>query len=429
MPAGDDHLPAPGSAFAISRRGYDATQVDDYLRHLDAQLRMLAADRDAAVEQNGQLTRQVNVAWAETDRLKGQLRRLSAPPESVEGMSERLQSMLRLAQDEVAERRRRAEAEAADIIARAEAAAAELPMRNEEERLRLEHERTALRLERDRALAEATAEAQRVRDEARAETDKLRAEVTAELERERIAAETGRNDLRDQSDAKRAQVEEDFRIAMTARRSEAIATIEQNLASSQNEARSRLSAATDRANQLVADATAKSGELIANAENQARNVIRSAEVRVAELDALRERMRSQLSALRGVLDEAVPGLARPTVTPGTSTDTTGTEQPGTPAGPARDGSASGSEEPAGSASQLTPEPRTGGRRHTSPRPVAAPTHGDRPDLPHASTPRPDAGSADERQSAETDAKTPGANGGKPRPSPRRRNPAPVGRQS
>src|SRR3977135_1233632 len=106
MPAAEDHLPAPGSAFAVSRRGYDPAQVDDYLRHLDAQFRMLAADRDAAVEQNGQLTRQGNSAGAETGKLKGQLRRMSAPPESVEGMSERLQSMLRLAQDEVAERRR-----------------------------------------------------------------------------------------------------------------------------------------------------------------------------------------------------------------------------------------------------------------------------------------------------------------------------------
>src|SRR5689334_795552 len=134
MPAGEDHLPAPGSAFAVSRRGYDPAQVDDYLRHLDAQFRMLAADRDAAVEQNAQLTRQVNVAWAETDKLKGQLRRMSAPPESVEGMSERLQSMLRLAQEEVAERRRQAEAEAAEIVGRAKEEAVELPKRLEEGR-------------------------------------------------------------------------------------------------------------------------------------------------------------------------------------------------------------------------------------------------------------------------------------------------------
>src|SRR5262245_11952050 len=150
MPAGEDHLPPPGSAFALTRRGYDPVQVDDYLRDLDARLRMLAADRDAAVEQNGQLTRQVNVAWAETDRLKGQLRRLSAPPESVEGMSERLQTMLRLAQDEVAERRNRAEAEAADIIAQAEAEAGDLPGRIEAARRQLEHEREQRIVERDR---------------------------------------------------------------------------------------------------------------------------------------------------------------------------------------------------------------------------------------------------------------------------------------
>jgi cell division septum initiation protein DivIVA len=298
MSAGQDHLPAPGSAFAVSRRGYDPVQVDDYLRHLDAQLRMLAADRDAAVEQNGQLTRQVNVAWAETDRLKGQLRRLSAPPESVEGMSERLQSMLRLAQDEVAERRRRADAEASEIIARAAAAAGELPRQNEAIRRQLEHERKQLTFERNKILSDAREAADLIRSQASAECDQLRAATASATEATRNESDVERHTLDAQSAAKRAQVEEDFDIAMSARRAEAMTTIHRNQVSSRDEA-----------NALITNARAESQRKVSEAQRAAEATMHAAEQRVAALDALRAEMASRLGDLRGVLDRALPALA------------------------------------------------------------------------------------------------------------------------
>jgi len=298
MSAGQDHLPAPGSAFAVSRRGYDPVQVDDYLRHLDAQLRMLAADRDAAVEQNGQLTRQVNVAWAETDRLKGQLRRLSAPPESVEGMSERLQSMLRLAQDEVAERRRRADAEAADIIARAEAEAGELPRQNEAIRRQLDHERKQLTFERNKILNEAREQADLLLSRATADCDQMRATIAAETEAIRRQADEERQTLDAQSAAKRTQVEEDFDIAMSARRAEAMTTIHHNQVSSRDEA-----------NALLTNARAEVERRVSEAQHAAGAMINAAEQRVAALDALRAEMASRLGDLRGVLDRTLPSLA------------------------------------------------------------------------------------------------------------------------
>jgi len=300
MLAGDDHLPAPGSAFAIVRRGYDPEQVDEYLCHLDAQLRMLAADRDSAVEQNGELTRQVNVGWAENDRLKSRLRRLSAPPESVEGMSERLQSMLRLAQDEVVERRKQAEAEAAEIIAKARAEIDKNTRRNEAERMRLEQQRKALSVERDLVLTEARDEAERIRAQARTEDARLRTETAKELERSRQAAEAERRDLDAKSAAKRAQIEEDFNIAMTDRRAGAMAAIEQSQASSRAEARKRLD-----------DAAAQAQQQIDDAEQTAQAVIAAAAQRVNELDAIRERLRSQLAELRDVLHQVVPKLSDP----------------------------------------------------------------------------------------------------------------------
>ena len=281
----------------MSRRGYDAVQVDDYLRHLDARLRMLAADRDAAVEQNGQLTRQVNVAWAETDRLKGQLRRLSAPPESVEGMSERLQSMLRLAQDEVAERRKRAEAEATEIVARAEAEAGELPRQNEAIRRQLEHERKQLTFERNKILTEAREEADLIRGRAAADGDRMRAEATAETDALRQQSDEERRTLDAQSAAKRVQVEEDFDIAMSSRRAEAMATIHRNQAASREEA-----------NGLLTNARAEAERKLADAQRAVDAAARAAELRVAETETLRAHMASQLVQLRGVLDDALPAL-------------------------------------------------------------------------------------------------------------------------
>ena len=43
------------AGFAVVRRGYDPDGVEAYLRRLDVQLQILAADRDAAVEQSRQM--------------------------------------------------------------------------------------------------------------------------------------------------------------------------------------------------------------------------------------------------------------------------------------------------------------------------------------------------------------------------------------
>ena len=43
------------AGFAVVRRGYDPDAVEAYLQHLDAQVQILAADRDAAVEQSRQM--------------------------------------------------------------------------------------------------------------------------------------------------------------------------------------------------------------------------------------------------------------------------------------------------------------------------------------------------------------------------------------
>lgn len=49
----------------MARRGYRADQVDDYLRYLDAQVLMLAADRDALLEERARLACRLEEETAE----------------------------------------------------------------------------------------------------------------------------------------------------------------------------------------------------------------------------------------------------------------------------------------------------------------------------------------------------------------------------
>ena len=89
--------------FEVVRRGYDQRQVDSHLGRLDAEIRILVADRNAAVEQATQLGRELDESRARAERLRSQVRTLISPPTSVPGMSERMRSMLRLAEDEVSD--------------------------------------------------------------------------------------------------------------------------------------------------------------------------------------------------------------------------------------------------------------------------------------------------------------------------------------
>src|SRR5205823_6450372 len=171
---GDDRELVPlGAGFDLAKRGYDKHQVDEHLERLDGDLKMLAADRDAAISQAGDLARQLEQARGEIDNLRGQVERLGQPPTTVEGLSERLQRMLRLAQDEAADTRARAEAEAGHIRAKAEADASAMRARYEQLLSELDARRTEMEAEHQKVLTDARADAKKITDEAEAERKRL----------------------------------------------------------------------------------------------------------------------------------------------------------------------------------------------------------------------------------------------------------------
>ena len=66
--ADDRELLPLGSGFDVVRKGgYHRAQVDEHLERIDADLRILTSDRDAAVSQASDLSKQLESARAEIE--------------------------------------------------------------------------------------------------------------------------------------------------------------------------------------------------------------------------------------------------------------------------------------------------------------------------------------------------------------------------
>jgi DivIVA domain-containing protein len=271
----DRELVPLGSAFDVARRGYDRSQVDEHLERVDADLRILAADRDAAVAKAAELSKQVDNQRIQIHSLQVELDRSSAPPTTIEGLSERLARMLRLAQDEAADIRARAETETAEAIAAAEADAGAL--RDRYQRLLKELDERRVQME---------AEHQKVMVKANTEAERMVSETTEQVRK-----------LDEDAAARRQQVEEDFDIAMAARRTEAMELLAEQEAASKLDSERRVRDATAEANRRLQDAT-----------ERAQRILGSAQHKVDGLLTIRAKIAGQLREARSMLAAAAVEL-------------------------------------------------------------------------------------------------------------------------
>jgi chemotaxis protein histidine kinase CheA len=272
-----------GAGFDIVKRGYSRTQVEEHLERLDSDLRLIAADRDAAVSQAGDLARQMEHARSHVDELRAQVDRLSMPPTTLEGLSERLQGMLRLAQDEARDIRARGEADAIQVRARAEADGAAL--RNRYEKLIAEVDGRRVELE----------------TEHRELVEKSNAELAAKIkqaEDERIKAD-------EEASARRTQIEDDFEIAMAARRTESMKSLAEQEATSKSEAERRVREATEEAARIKAKITAEENTSKSEAERRLRESSdEAAKVRAAVAEEQRTSKAEAERRVREATEEA-----------------------------------------------------------------------------------------------------------------------------
>ena len=237
-------LPPPGAAFEVVRKGYDQGQVHDHLRRLDAEIQILVTDREAALDQSAQLARELDDARADAEQLRVQVRSLVSSPQSVQGMSQRMRSMLRIAEHEAAEMLQRAEQE----------------------------------------ISRARAELQ----------DAERAAAAEQIAADRERAERERAASWADSESRRKEVEEDFTIAMNRRRSEALARIA--------EERERLACEVHATRARVA---AQARAHLEQARTRAQTVTAEAGRRVHELVELRSRIIEQLGGVHNTLEEVL----------------------------------------------------------------------------------------------------------------------------
>ena len=221
--AQEPDLPPPNAGFEVVRRGYDQGQVDNHLRRLDAEIQILATDRDAALDQSAQLARELDDARARAERLRVQVRSLVSPPQSVQGMSERMRSMLRLAEDEAGEMLSRAEQEIAQRRREAEAHAARgtrrRPGGSGGPACGKVGPRPSARLRRSAGPGPSwTAEIAAAREQLAAD----RAAASDQIAADRDRATRERETAWATSETRRKVIEEDFTIAMNRRRAEAL---------------------------------------------------------------------------------------------------------------------------------------------------------------------------------------------------------------
>src|SRR5262249_3992039 len=140
----------------------------------------------------------LEAARGEIDDLSAQLKRLAAPPTTVEGMSERVVRMLRSAQNEAAEITSLATTAAEGIRADAEREAGKLRARFDAMIAEAQQRQAAMESEHERAMADARRQSR---------------EIVAQAQQRAAALEA-------ESAARRQQIEEDFDITISERRRE-----------------------------------------------------------------------------------------------------------------------------------------------------------------------------------------------------------------
>ena len=339
--------------FDLVRRGFAPDQVTAHLERLEYDLRIATANGDATNQRLSEVSAQLHNAQAEADDLRAQLDNLAREPVSMTGLSNRMQRMIRLAEEEAAEIRARANAEADKVTGAAAAAAAATAAEREtfdgeRERTRRQladqvrdmlaeanHDAEALRRnaqqESQATLAAATAASERLltdaaeesratltaarqestatltaaREEASATLTSARAEAEHTLTSAREEAESltaastaERQRLDAEGNARRKAIDEDFEIAISSRRAEAHQRLTEREEISVADANNRITEATAESERRVQEATDHAAELIRRAAAESHQRVADADQAVQELTALRTQVLDQLASLR-----------------------------------------------------------------------------------------------------------------------------------
>jgi hypothetical protein len=190
----DDLLPLR-TDFDVVVRGYDRRQVLGYVQSVEADNQLLSTDRDAAMAQAEELTRQLALARSEVGRLRSALDRVCRTPLDEASLSERLRRMVELADEDAQDIARQAQARIEQAWHTAEAAIGRLRERQQAKLDQLAVRQAAMEAEHSELMTTARARIEKMTREASvrrreldASAEKQRNQARAELESTLAAA-------------------------------------------------------------------------------------------------------------------------------------------------------------------------------------------------------------------------------------------------
>jgi cell division septum initiation protein DivIVA len=275
--------------FDVVWHGFDRAQVKQYLEDLEDEIKLISADRNAALSQVADLTEQLRAAHGRISELGKQVTELVELPKNPDDLDDRCKRMVQLAHHQAAEITARAQAAATHSWSGAEDAAG---------KLRSGYEKLISELDKQRQ--EVRAQHSKVVDQARTQV----VEMTT-------VATNRRHELDKQSEQRRLQIEDEFERAMASKRQALAKEIEQQRAESRAEAERRVREATEQAERRVREASERAERKLRDTGDECTRRVSDATRQVQDLQSLRKRITEQLSAAHSLMRDATP-LLEPT---------------------------------------------------------------------------------------------------------------------
>lgn len=272
--------------FDVVWHGFDRAQVKQYLEDLEDEIKLISADRNAALSQVADLTEQLRSAHSRITDLGKQVTELVELPKNPDDLDDRCKRMVQLAHHQAAEITARAQAAATHSWSGAEDAAA---------KLRSGYEKLLGELDKQRQ--EVRAQHSQVVDQARTQV----IEMTT-------AATNRRHELDKQAEQRRIQIEDEFERSTAAKRQALAKEIEQQRAEARADAERRIREATDEATRRVREATEQADRKTRETADDCTRRVADATHQVQDLQSLRKRIAEQLQSAHSLMLDAGPLL-------------------------------------------------------------------------------------------------------------------------
>jgi DivIVA domain-containing protein len=314
--------------FTTVKRGYDPNEVNSYIARLERALEAADQERASTSKRVDELTAgltsakadlaamraELTSAHSESDSLREELDRAAGQPVTMSALSARMQRLFQIAEEESADIRASADRYAADVRNNADIETGQMRRAAELETAKLRAdtaaELTAQRNETETEVARAQAEI----ESSRSELEQTRAAIYEQAKRlmaeAHSSAEKTLADARERAEhmaataaADRAKQEEDYELAIEARRRQAHRAIAEAEQTSRADAAHRIDQANTHARNIVESANAHAEDMLRRAASESHQRVAEADEAVRKLVSLRSELQQQILDLSGRLGD------------------------------------------------------------------------------------------------------------------------------